>query len=364
MIAVLGPHVRRYAAAAAPLLRGGHTRVVADLRSDTVTVPTAGMLQAMAEARVGDDVYDEDEGVHALQNKVALLCGKEAGLFCATGTMSNQIGLALHLGPLEAVLCDARAHVYRYEAGGIALHSRATAVPVQPAGAHLEWGELEPRIEGGDVHYATTRAISLESPLGGAVMPLANMRAIGAGARQAGLAMHLDGARLWNAAVELQCGLDELCAEFDTVSLCLSKGLGAPIGSMLVGSSEAMARARHLRKAFGGGWRQAGVLAAAAEYAIDHHWPQMAEDHRRCKDLFRGLEALGVTGLQEPETNILFLSEGCGIALDRWVAELREKDGILVASRYDGGVRVVTHHQVGDHVIEAMQRRAGECLKA
>jgi threonine aldolase len=244
--------------------------IVMDFRSDTVTKPTSDMLQAMLTAEVGDDVYNDDPSVHQLEKRVAKLCGKEAGLFVCSGVMSNQLALRCHLSPMQEVICDHRSHIYRSEQGGISFHSQCSVMPIIPQDGktHITAKQVEQKIcTSVDYHTPITRVISLENTLHGTVMPIEEIRAISTLAKKHKLIMHLDGARIWNASIATGISLEEYCSHFDSISLCMSKGMGAPIGSVLVGDSEFIGLARRYRKLLGGGWRQAGILAAAANYS-------------------------------------------------------------------------------------------------
>ncbi|KAG0277033.1 Threonine aldolase [Linnemannia gamsii] len=243
----------------------------------------------MLNASRGDAVYEEDDSVSSLESHVAQLTGHEAGLFCASGTMTNQLAFkASLLTPPASILCDRRSHVFRHEAGGLASHSQVTVYPVQALankGHHITVEDLEREfvVDDDDVHMAPTRLISLENTLDGTVMPLQEVQAIRRFANENKVLLHLDGARVWNAAIAAGCDLKDITQEFDSVSLCVSKGIGAPIGSVLVGNKGLIKKARHFRKMFGGGWRQAGGLAATAHWCIDNVWPTMKETHALAK---------------------------------------------------------------------------------
>ena len=264
-------------------------RQLIDLRSDTATKPTPAMRQAMAEAEVGDDVYGEDPTVKILEDRTAELLGKEAALFVPSGTMANQIGIGVNTQPGDELLCSSTSHVYVWEAGGIARLSGVTARTF--AGDHgiLSLEQVRDAIRPShDVHYVRTRLISLENTHnrgGGRVHPIASIAELAGWARENNLAMHLDGARLMNAVVASGRGAAEWAHYFDTVSICFSKGLGAPMGSALAGSATAIRRARRLRSFFGGGMRQVGILAAGALYALDHHIERLSEDHANARIL-------------------------------------------------------------------------------
>jgi threonine aldolase len=323
--------------------------MIVDLRSDTVTRPTAAMREAIAQAEVGDDVFGDDPTVNALQECIAAMLGKEAALFVPTGTQSNLCALMSHCQRGDEYLAGQMAHTYRWEAGGGAVLGSIQPQPIaHQADGTLALADIESAIKPDDPHFARTRLLALENTLGGRVMPLAYLREATALARRHGLATHLDGARLFNAAVAM--GGDALAnartlAElFDSVSVCFSKGLGAPAGSALVGSKDLIARARRVRKMAGGTMRQAGVLAAAAAYALDHHIERLAEDHARARRLAEGLQGLPGVSVQAPQTNMLFID----LPRERAaavVATLRER-GVLATGLYQ--LRLVTHLDVDD----------------
>ncbi|KAF9112384.1 hypothetical protein BGX27_003460 [Mortierella sp. AM989] len=334
------------------------------LQTFEVILPTDEMFAIMKQASRGDDVYEEDDAIRFLEAHVANLTGHEAGLFCASGTMTNQLAFrASLLVPPASILCDSRSHVYRYEAGGLAAHSNATVYPVQALvnqGHHLTLQDLEREFiaDDGDVHMAPTRLISLENTLDGTVMPLQEIRAIRHFAKKNNVRLHLDGARIWNAAAAIGCNLADLTSEFDSVSLCVSKGIGAPIGSVLVGNNDLIKKARHFRKMFGGGWRQAGGLAAVAHWCIDNVWPTMKETHALAKYLAEGLEREGHgSKVYVPvETNMVFLDLiGSGIRLSE-LSEQLEKKGIKIGNRYapesQTQVRLVLHWQISKQDVE------------
>ncbi|KJE91714.1 threonine aldolase [Capsaspora owczarzaki ATCC 30864] len=326
--------------------------VAFDTRSDTVTKPTPGMLQAMLNAAVGDDVYDEDPSIHKLEAFVAQLTGKEAALFCATGTMTNQLAIRSQIGALESLICDIRAHIFRYECGGVAYHSQAHIIPLQPPnGGNITLEMIEAQVLTFNVHHAVTKLIEIENTLGGAVFPYDEIVRISTYAKQHGIKMHLDGARIWNASIATGIPLKQYCDHFDSVSLCLSKGLGAPIGSVLVGSRELIHRARHFRKLFGGGWRQAGLLAAGGQYAIEHQWTRMADDHANAKQFAELITKAGhMTVTNKVETNMVFVLlnpelRKKGVSWNKIAARLRSVHGIVVNEdgAHPAPVRFVFH---------------------
>ncbi len=279
-----------------------------DLRSDTVTQPTAAMRAAMAAAELGDDVFGDDPTVNALQQRIASMLGKEAALFVPTGTQSNLCGLMAHCQRGDEYIVGQMAHTYRWEGGGAAVLGSIQPQPlVQQADGSIVLADIAAHIKPDDAHFARTRLLALENTWGGQILPAGYVQEATALARSRGLATHLDGARLFNAAVGSQTPVIELAQPFDTVSVCFSKGLGAPVGSALVGSRELIARAHRIRKMLGGGMRQAGVLAAAALHALEHHVQRLAEDHANARALAEGLQGLPGVTVQAPQTNIVFV---------------------------------------------------------
>jgi len=286
------------------------TRGNIDMRSDTVTQPTAAMRTAMAEAEVGDDVFGDDPTVKRLEERVASMLGKEAGLFVASGTMGNLIALGCHCsGRGEEVICGKDSHIFVYEQGGASSLMGIVLNTIQnQADGTLDLDEVAKFIKPNDPHFAVAKVLALENTsnkLGGLILPLDYMKKAGVFCQQHGLKMHVDGARLWNAAVALKVPIADLVKEADSVNVCLSKGLGAPVGSVLTGSKDFIFKARRLRKAVGGGLRQVGVLAAAGLYALDHHIDRLQEDHENAGRLASGLKSLGLEVLPA-HTNIVF----------------------------------------------------------
>jgi len=323
-----------------------------DLRSDTVTQPTAAMRQAMLAAPLGDDVFGDDPSVNALQEKIAAMLGFEAALFVPTGTQSNLCGVLSHCGRGDEYIVGQMQHCYRWEGGGAAVFGSVQPQPLehQPDGT-LALRDIEAAIKPDDPHFARTRLLALENTLGGKVLPLSYLQEATALARRKGLATHLDGARLFNAAVAQAKGGDSrqearrIASLFDSVSVCFSKGLGAPVGSALCGSRDFIARARRIRKMAGGGMRQAGMLAAAATHALDHHVDRLAEDHALAHRLAQGLEGLPRVQVERPDTNILFVDLS-GPARDRasGLLEHLAKNAVLATGLYR--LRFVTHLDV------------------
>ena len=337
-----------------------------DLRSDTLTRPTPGMLAAMASAPVGDDVYGEDPTVNALEARVAALLGHEAGLFCTTGSMANLLGVWCLVQPGQEVVCDVRAHIARAEMGahaalhGVTMRTWESADGVTDAATIA--GVITP--DAGP-YLVSTAAVALENTHnfgGGTVQPYDHLVEVSALCRAAGVGLHLDGARLWNAHVATGVALADYGRLFDTVNVCFSKGLGAPVGSMLVSSAENIARARVQRKRLGGGWRQAGVLAAAADHAIDHHLPRLGEDHVAAAAFAAGVVALapGAVQLASVTTNIVVLDTGPLSGAD--VAAKAARAGVAVSALGPHMVRAVTHQEVSVEDATAAGRIVGGVL--
>ena len=322
-----------------------------DLRSDTVTRPTPEMRAAMASAPVGDDVYGEDPTVNALEERVAGLLGKEAALFVPSGTMANQIAIGLHAGPGEELLCDAYAHVYVWEGGGIARHWGATARPLHPARGLLDLDDLRSMIRPDNEHYVRTRLVCLENThnrAGGRVHAIDSIRSIAAWAREHHLALHLDGARLFNAVVASGLPATTWAEPFDTVSICFSKGLGAPVGSAIAGTKEAIRRAHRLRKVLGGGMRQSGILASGALFALEHHIERLAEDHAHARIIAEAVERAPGLRLEAgmPETNLVWIEVDPELGTAATFADRLREQGVLISVLGPQTVRAVTHLDV------------------
>ena len=324
-----------------------------DLRSDTVTKPTPAMRQAMFEAEVGDDVYGEDPTINRLEAMAAEMLGFEAALFVPSGTQSNLLALMSHCERGDEYIVGQQAHTYKYEGGGAAILGSIQPQPLEfePDGT-LDLTRVEQAIKPDDYHFARTRLLCLENTLGGKVLPMPYL----AEARQLvdrhGLGLHLDGARVFNAAVKLGVNVREISQYFDSVSVCLSKGLGAPVGSVLCGSADLIKKARRWRKVVGGGMRQAGILAAAGIYALEHHIDRLAEDHAKAQRLAQGLAQ--IVGLNfDPntvQTNMVFvpLEKPCAQAL----AVFLKERGILITA--NNPIRLVTHLDVDEQDIDTV----------
>ncbi len=335
-----------------------------DLRSDTVTRPTAGMRAAMAAAEVGDDVFSEDPSVNRLQERVAELLGKEAAVFVPSGTMSNQVAIRSQTQPGDELICDVNCHIYNYEAGGPAVLSGVTCRTVEGDCGILELHQIEGLVRPDNEHLVRTRMVCLENTHnrgGGKVYPIEKIEAISTWARKQGLVMHLDGARLMNAVVATQIPARQWARHFDTVSMCFSKGLGAPVGSALAGPRDVIARARRARKVFGGGMRQAGVLAAAALYALDHHVERLAEDHAHARILARAIsECRGIRlWPAEIDTNIVYLEVDRETSTAQQVSRTLREHGVLALPTGPQKVRMCTHLDVSRAQVE----RAAEIIR-
>jgi threonine aldolase len=322
-----------------------------DLRSDTVTRPTPGMRAAMAAADVGDDVFGEDKTVNKLEERVAQALGKEAALFVPSGTMSNQIAVRIHTRPGDEILCDLNCHIFQYEAGGPAALSGVMCRTFLGDDGILDVSQLEGQIHPDNVHLTPTRLVCLENTHnrgGGKIYPLDKIAAVSRWARDNKLGMHLDGARLWNAIVATGIAGTRWGEHFDTISVCFSKGLGAPVGSALVGPREMIERARRVRKLFGGGMRQAGVIAAGALYALEHHVERLRDDHANAQILANAIRSCAALKLapEDVQTNLIWfrIDPAAGNAQDL-TNRLRER-GVLIHPLGSHALRACTHLDV------------------
>ena len=325
--------------------------VLVDLRSDTVTRPTEGMRRAMLDAPLGDDVFGEDPTVNRLEEYLAERLGKGAALYCPSGTMTNQIGVYVATGRGDEMLLHEGAHIFNYEAGAPALLSGVQVRPIPGEGGLVSPEALRAALRPENVHFPRPKLLCLENThnlAGGRIFPFEEFAAVAAEAWSLGLEVHLDGARLFNAEVATGIPAREWCEHADTVSVCSSKGLGAPVGSLLAGDEETVREARRARKAFGGGMRQAGIIAAASLYAFEHHVERLAEDHERARRLAEGLTEAGYA-VETPETNIVLVDVGNA---EKFLTELAEK-GVLATPRTASTIRFVTHLDVGDEEIGA-----------
>ena len=328
---------------------------VIDLRSDTVTQPSTGMREAMAAARLGDDVYGEDPTVNKLEAEMAQRLGFAGALFVPSGTMSNLLALMAHCGRGDEYIVGQQAHTYKYEGGGAAVLGSIQPQPLEvQADGSLDLAQVAAAIKPDDFHFARTRLLALENTMQGKVLPLAYVAAASRLTRENGLALHLDGARLYNAAVKLGVDAGDITRHFDSVSVCLSKGLGAPVGSVLCGTADLIAKARRLRKMVGGGMRQAGQLAAAGLYALDHQIQRLADDHANAAYLAEGLRACGYE-VEDVQTNMVYAQLGDRAeALKAFAAER----GITLSAA--PRLRMVTHMDVSRSQIEQVVTVFGE----
>ncbi|HUU12041.1 MAG TPA: low-specificity L-threonine aldolase [Phycisphaerae bacterium] len=336
-----------------------------DLRSDTVTRPTPEMRRAMADAEVGDDVLGDDPTVAALERRTAEVLGKEAAVYMPSGTMTNQVAIRVWTEPGDEIILEADAHSYFFESGGPAALSGVMCRLIAGQRGLFTADQVRAALRPANEHFPRTRLVCVENTHnrgGGTVWPVRQIADVAAVARQAGLKMHLDGARLWNAAVASGTSEAEYAGHFDSVSVCFSKGLGAPVGSALAGSAEFVARARRFRKMFGGGMRQAGIVAAGALYALEHHRERLAEDHANARRLAEGLAAM--PGIQlDPatvETNIVVFAV-TAMPASRLVERLQER-GVLALPLDAASVRAVTHLGVSSDDVDAAIEAFAACL--
>ncbi|MEO7800633.1 MAG: GntG family PLP-dependent aldolase [Ginsengibacter sp.] len=326
-----------------------------DFRSDTFTKPTAGMLQAMFSAEVGDDVFSEDPTVNALEDKAAKLFGMEAGLFCPSGTMTNQIAIKCHTHPGDEVVCDNQSHVYIYEGGGIAFNSGCQVKSITGDRGKITADDIIASINPDDVHKPRTRLVSLENTTnrgGGSCYDIIALEQIKEVCLLHDLKLHLDGARLFNALVAMDQQPVEFGELFDSISICLSKGLGTPVGSVLLGTEDFIRSARRIRKVFGGGMRQAGYIAAAGVYALDHNIKRLAIDHLHAKQIAEALLKKSFTGKMKPvETNIIIF-EVISSYTPETLAEAFKKYDIKVMAISLKEVRMVLHLDVTEDMVQ------------
>lgn len=321
-------------------------RSVSDFRSDTVTRPSPAMRQAMLDVEVGDNVYGEDPTIQKLEQRVAALLGKEAALYVVSGTMANTLAIRLCVEPGDEVVLEASAHPIWYEAGGSGAFSGAMFKPVTGKDGILDPKDLEEALYEPVYYRPRQRAVLVENTSnrgGGTVYPVQTLEALGEVARRHGLRSHLDGARLWNASVASGVSMERLAAPFDTVCVCFSKGLGAPVGSCLAGRKEDIERAWHYRHMLGGSWRQAGLVAACALHALDHNVERLREDHANARVLADGLRGLGLSVLNRVETNMVYWQHP---EMSRLLSEL-QTEGVLASEVRPGVARCVTHLDVG-----------------
>ncbi len=327
-----------------------------DLRSDTLTLPSQEMRNAMAMAEVGDDVFGEDPTVNRLQEKIKELTGKEAALFVSSGTQANQISINAHTQPGDEVICEARAHIFNYEAGSPAALSGVQLHPIYGKYGILDADEVEQAIRPSDHHFPQTRLIEIENThnrWGGTIYPMAEIKKLRRVAKKYKIPFHMDGARLWNAAVASGISIREYARQVDSVSLCFSKGLGAPVGSAVAGSKKFIERAHYYRKMYGGGMRQAGILAAAALYAIEHNFERLSEDHRRARVLAEAINGIPgfVIDLHTVETNIVIIDTSLNRRSAAEIVEELKENGVKMIAFSPTRIRAVTHLHITDEDI-------------
>ncbi|MEZ4722316.1 MAG: GntG family PLP-dependent aldolase [Flavobacteriales bacterium] len=319
---------------------------VLDFRSDTVTRPTPGMLDAMMNAALGDDVFGDDPTVNALEAKAARLFGKDAALFCPSGTMTNQIAIKVHTKPGDEVICDRLAHIYNYEGGGIAFNSGCSVRLLDGDRGRFSVNQVQANINADDPHFPVTTLVSIENTCnkgGGSIWDRGQIAAIRAFCNAHDLKLHLDGARLFNALVETGEDTRSVGEQFHSISICLSKGLGCPVGSLLIGDASFIKQARRVRKVFGGGMRQAGILAAAGIYALDNNVHRLADDHVTAQELRKMLEKqMWVNSCLDVATNIVVVELVEGVDQVKILEQLREQ-GILAVGFGAGRLRFVSH---------------------
>ncbi|MEY4149690.1 MAG: hypothetical protein RL555_294 [Bacteroidota bacterium] len=328
---------------------------IIDFRSDTVTKPTPGMQEAMQQAAIGDDVFGEDPSINALESKTAELFGMQAAIYCPSGTMTNQIAIKCHTQPGDEIICDENSHIYQYEGGGIAFNSLCSVKLLAGNFGRISATQIEGAVQPDDVHRPISRLVSLENTSnrgGGSCYDFAEIQRIRAVCNKHQLALHLDGARLWNALIAKNESAIQYGQVFDSISVCLSKSLGCPVGSLLVGNHSFIKKARRIRKVFGGGMRQAGFLAAAGIYALDHHLERLKTDHSHAKRLESTLQNLPFVKIVLPvETNIVIFELQDGLSAPALVNTLKER-GILAYAIAPNRVRLVTHLDISSDMID------------
>ena len=326
-----------------------------DLRSDTVTKPSLEMKDYILDAALGDDVFQDDPTVKELENKTARMFGHEAGLFCSSGTMTNQIALMVYLRPGDEVICSSEAHIYNYEGGGIARNSGASARLINRNSGIVYLDEIIDNLNPDDIHYPVTNLVALENTInrgGGICYPISEIEKISKFCESKNIPLHLDGARLFNALVKTEVKTNYIGPLFDSISICFSKGLGAPVGSVLVGSKEFIRKARRVRKVIGGGMRQVGMLAAAGIYALENNIERLAVDHQHANLLAEGLRSCSwIDKVMEVETNIVIGYMKEGFQNSNFVEKL-QKLGVSIVSFGKGRIRMVTHLDVSKQDID------------
>lgn len=333
-------------------------KTIIDLRSDTFTKPTKEMKKFMMEAALGDDVYGEDPSVNALEKKVAKMAKKEAALFVSSGTQSNLLALLSHCNRADEYICGQEAHIYKYEAGGGAVLGSIQPQPIEfEKDSTLDLNKVKQKIKASDNHFARTKLLCLESTQNGKVLSLKYLKKASKFAKQNNLLLHLDGARIFNAVVDLNISLHKITKYFDSISICLSKGLGAPIGSVLVGSEKFIKEARHYRKMLGGGLRQSGLLAAAGSYALGHHINDLKTDHDNAKKLAKELKTIKEIKIVSNDTNMLFIKAKDSNNL----LEFLKKHNILISGY--GQLRLVIHRDISSSDIDLVIQSFKEFYK-
>lgn len=333
--------------------------MIVDLRSDTVTKPTPAMLEAMMAAKVGDDVFEEDETVLMLEKKAADMFGKDAALFCPSGTMANQIAINCHVQPADEVICDISAHVYNYEGGGIAFHSGASVRLINGNRGVFTANDVLQSIQPDNIHYPVSKLVCIENTCnrgGGKCWELGEMQQIKETCDKHHLKLHLDGARIFNAIIHKGYSAKQVGELFDTISICLSKGLGAPVGSLILGNKETINKAKRYRKLFGGGMRQVGYLAAAGIFALDNNIERLREDHIRAKQLEEVLNKMPYVAEVFPvETNIVVFRLKPEINVNYFLQTLAEKN-IKAVGFGPQAIRFATHLDIDDAMIDYVVR--------
>jgi threonine aldolase len=333
-----------------------------EFRSDTFTTPSRAMLEASLDCSVGDAVYDEDDDTNELQRKIADMTGKESGLFCVSGTLANQIAVRTHLKePPYSIICDYRAHIYVHEAAGLAMLSNAMVLPVRPAnGLYITLEDIEEYFieDDGDIHGAPTKLVALENTLHGIVYPYEELLRISHWCSQKHIPLHCDGARLWNASVESGITFKQYGEIFDSISICLSKSIGAPIGSVLVGTQEFIKKATHYKKQCGGGIRQSGPMARMAMVAIEENLPKLKESHRKAQDLAQHLIKHGIELNEPPHTNFVFIDVKKSPIDNDLLMKYAEKYNVNLWAG-----RIAFHYQVDEESLENVKKAIVEAFE-
>jgi threonine aldolase len=336
--------------------------MIIDLRSDTVTKPTPAMMEAMMNAEVGDDVYGEDPTINKLQAESAAMFGKEAGLFCPSGTMTNQIAIKVHTQPGDELICAENSHVYKYEGGGVAFNSGVQVKLLPGDYGRITAPQIEQSINADDIHFPVSKLVCLENTSnrgGGSIYDLEEIKKIASMCKVKKMGLHLDGARIFNALVERNHTAKQMGEQFDSVSVCLSKGLGAPVGSVLLGTHEFIAKAKRIRKVFGGGMRQAGFIAAAGLYALHHHVGRLKEDHANAKRIEQELKKLSAVKMIMPvETNIIIFQLHTVAEAEKIHAHLKQHN-ILCGRISPDTLRMVFHLDITNEMMDKLV----DCIK-